>query len=234
MSRSRGGTRIFTALLEAAFPGRCLLCGEWLYFEGGSPVCTGCLEGLTVVSGPRCRVCGMPLVSEKETCLRCRDAEFAFDACLPLFAFEGKIRDLIHLYKFSGRTRLSGVFADILAREASERMSPAVLVPVPPRPGRKGHDHIGAIARQLRSRHGIEVCMSLERGKGPAQKSLDFEERRMNLVGAFRIRPGARVPRNALLLDDVFTTGATLDACAQALRDGGAERVSAVTIAIDM
>jgi ComF family protein len=176
----------------------------------------------------------MPLVSEKETCMRCRETSFSFDRCLSLFAFEGKIRDLIHLYKFSGRTRLSGVFAGLISSAAADLFKDVVLVPVPPRPGRRRHDHIGRIAAVLHSRHGVSVCRALERGRGPAQKSLDFEERRRNLVGAFRMRPGARAPANTLLLDDVFTTGATLDACAGVLREGGAGRVSAIAIAIDM
>jgi competence protein ComFC len=222
------------SFLEVTFPGRCLLCGDRLFFEGGSPLCEGCREGLKPLSGPRCRVCSMPLVSEKETCIRCRETTFTFGECFSLFAFEGKVRDLIHMYKFSGRTRLAGVFAGFLAGPAATRFGDVVVVPVPPRPERRGNDHVGRIARVLRTRHGLAVCSALEKRRGPAQKTLDFEQRRGNLVGAFRMKAGMNVPLNVLLLDDVFTTGATLDACARVLREGGVKQVSALTIAIDM
>ena len=228
------GASLLHSVFEVMFPGRCLLCGQWLYFEGGSPLCGRCREGLKPLSGPRCRICSMPLVSEKDTCLRCRQTALAFGECFSLFAYEGKVRDLIHMYKFSGRTRLAGVFADFLAGAAAGRFGDAVVVPVPPRPERKGNDHVGRIARALHVRHGLSVCSVLEKGRGPAQKTLDFEERRKNLVGAFRMKAGVKAPLSVVLLDDVFTTGATLDACARVLREGGAARVSALTIAIDM
>lgn len=223
-------------LLDILFPGRCLLCGTWLLFEGawGSQVCEACVTGLSPIAGPRCRVCSMPLSSEDGVCTRCRETRFAFEASHSLFAFEGEMKDLIHQYKFHGRTRIAELFAFFLADAARRRFPDSVLVPVPPRPEKWGYDHIGRIVRILEARHGMRILRILDRKKGLPQKSLDFEERRRNLVGAIRVRHGSTAPDSSVLLDDVFTTGATLDACAHALKEAGGGKVQAITLAIDM
>lgn len=230
--KGRRSAALLPAIADAVFPGRCLVCGEWLEGAGGQ-VCEACADDLAPLSGPRCTVCGMPLISERGTCLRCRERSFAFGQSFSLFPFEGTIRDLIHQYKFSGRVRLAGFFSDLLAAGAAERLDGAVVVPVPPRPGKRT-DNVGLIARRLHQRHGILVQSIMVRSGGASQKSLDFEERQRNLLGAFGVKRGVTPPPRALLLDDVFTTGATLDACARALKDAGTESVDALTIAIDM
>jgi competence protein ComFC len=226
----------FSYLLDLLFPGRCLLCGAWLVAARGpgKPVCGACLKALTPVSGRRCRVCGMPLLSERETCTRCRGTDFAFERHLSVFTYAGKVKDLIGMYKFSGRTRLSGLFASFL-RSALEKngLENSEIVPVPPRPGRPVPDHVERIARRLAGEHGFVVARVLERTTGITQKSLSFEQRRENLSGGMRLARKAKVPDRAVIIDDVFTTGATMDACARILRDCGCRSVCAVSLAID-
>ncbi len=107
-------------------------------------------------------------------------------------------------------------------------------MPVPPRPGRRGLDPVERIARILERRWGITVCRCLSRTGGTEQKSLDFAGRSRNLKGRITVRPArGGVPPLAVLLDDVFTTGATADACARALLEAGSVEVRVVTLAVD-
>ncbi len=228
MTRKVGALADF---LEALFPGRCLLCGRWLLAaeSEGTPVCGDCLCSLAPLQARRCDTCGTPLVSEKTTCVRCRGADFAFDRHFSIFAYSGRVRDLIASFKFDKRTRLSGLFADLLGPQILAHYPGVPVVPVP---GRRSADAVELIARKLESRHGIEVLRLLRRSGGRPQKSLDLRHRRENLRGKILLA-GKAVPGETLLFDDVFTTGATADTCARVLIEGGCQKVSVVSIAME-
>jgi predicted amidophosphoribosyltransferase len=111
-----------------------------------------------------------------------------------------------------------------------------VVVPAPPRPGRRRPDAVELVARALEKVHGIKVVRILQRAGLVQQKSLDYVQRKANLKGNISVARGKKdvvVPQSVVLLDDVFTTGATLDACACALRGYGCAAVHAVTLAIE-
>jgi predicted amidophosphoribosyltransferase len=225
-------------LLELIFPGRCLSCGRWLHLagSGGMPVCGECRQSLGVLAGERCAVCSAPLAGERGTCTRCRIAGFAFGRNISVFAYAGKVRDLVIAFKIAGRRRLAALFAGYLAALVLDAFPGRVLVPAPARPGRRGPDAVERIARVLERGHGLQVCRCLLRTGGAEQKSLDPASRRANLLGriAVRVGPaGARLPPRPVLLDDVFTTGATADACARALLRAGCLSVDVVTLALD-
>ncbi len=223
-------------LAESIFPGRCLLCGQWLLFDSDhdAPLCTGCRADLVPLGGPRCGICGMPLVSESHTCMRCRAAGFAFRSNVALFPNTDAARRLIADLKFGGRRRLARLFARFVADAL--KGDPGPLVPVPPRPGRRSPDAAELVARSLSRSHGIRVRRLLARSSGTQQKSLDLRQRRENLKGKITLAcPGSReaFPSHVVLLDDVFTTGATLDACARVLRDAGCAAVDGITLVIE-
>lgn len=233
------GTRAeLPALLEAVFPGRCLLCGRWLMFEGsrGLPLCGSCRDGLSPLSGARCTVCSMPLAGEGHVCTRCRTAGFAFGRNFSVFPYAGAARRLITAWKFAARRRLSRYFAAMLAGALQEQYPGLPLVPVPPRPGRRGRDPVERLARLLEASRGVQVVRCLVRTGGVEQKSLDFAGRAENLKGRILVQPAglaAGLPRRVVLFDDVFTTGATADACARALRGAGCAAVDVLTLALD-
>ncbi len=222
-------------MLDVVFPGRCLLCGGQLLFSSkpGAPVCSQCLSRLRPPEGPRCRVCSVPLVSEQGICTRCRDASFSFTRNHSVFAYAAGIKELIRSYKFSHRYRLSRLFAGFLAAAAEREFPGRAIVPAPPRPGGGAVDHVGRIARILGREYGFPVLGLLQRGAGLPQKTLDLEERRRNLMGKIRFASSAIAPQSAVLLDDIFTTGATADACATALKAGGCREVDVLTLALE-
>jgi competence protein ComFC len=234
-----------SALEEAIFPGRCLACGEWLLPAGDHsiPVCSNCCEKLPILAEPRCARCGVELISEKGTCLRCRASDHAFDSNLSVFAYSGNARRLLVSMKFEHRRRLAPFFAALAYGLLNASGWDGPVVPVPPRPGRRDPDVPEIVARCLVRFHGVRVLRTLLRTAGTQQKSLDYTRRRENLKGQVSLSPRARqhfaveppnaACRAAVLLDDVFTTGATLDACAQVLREAGYTTVNAVTLVME-
>jgi ComF family protein len=225
-------------VLELLFPGRCLLCGGELAFNAraGEPLCLACRAGLApLVGSRRCAVCSLPLLSEKRLCTRCRKREYEFQSNLSLFEYRGEIRELLYQYKFRNRRRLAGVLAGFYAAALREAFPGAVLIPAPGNPQavrRRGWDPVELLCRLLERSYGFPAERLLERRAGPPQKLLGYEERRLNLRGTIRLR--CRAPLEPVLLDDVFTTGATASECARLLRLGGASRVRVLTLAIDV
>lgn len=220
---------------EIVLPGRCLCCGDWMYGEPDPtvPVCARCRSGLVPIADPRCPGCGMPLLVEEGRCTRCRAAGYAFSSSAAVFAYRGMVRDLVIAFKSGGRRRLAALFAPFIARLLAEIRPGLPVVPVPARPGRRGPDAVELLARELERRHGVRVLRLLRRGPGVPQKSLSYPERLRNLRGRIGPAPRARPAGALVLLDDVFTTGATVDACARTLLAAGAARVDAVTLAVD-
>lgn len=225
-----------SACLEALLPGACVLCGAAPLGRGSSgPLCAACLQGLLPWNGARCVACGLPLISEEKECMRCRDAEWSFDSAYPLFAYSGAPRELISAYKKRGRKSLAAPLARIVAEEISRRWPGRTVVPVPPRPGKtrtRGWDQVEEIARIL-ERGGFRVARPLGRAAGAEQKRLGRIGRASNARASYFLRPGAASPEEVLLFDDVITTGATVDACARALKGGGARSVAVLALAAD-
>jgi ComF family protein len=201
--------------------------------DPSTPVCCRCRALLVPLTGRRCPQCGMPLLVEEGRCTRCRAAGYAFASSAAIFVYRGTVRDLVIALKSGGRRRLARLFAPLIAA-ALEALHPgADVVPVPSRPGRATPDAVELLCRELERRHGTRVRRMLRRGPGAAQKSLSYPERLRNLQGRIRMARGAHAVGSLVLLDDVFTTGATLDACARTLLAAGAARIDAVTLAVD-
>jgi predicted amidophosphoribosyltransferase len=178
----------------------------------------------------------MRLVSESITCMRCREADFVFESNVALFPYSGAAKELIRKFKFEGRIRLAGLFAAFAAAAVCPAREMYPVVPVPSRPGRRSPDPVGRVAACLERRHGKTVRRLLVRTGGSEQKSLDLPRRRENLRGMIQLAPAkgsSELPPRVILLDDIFTTGATIDACARVLLDAGCLGVYAITFAIE-
>jgi ComF family protein len=221
------------------FPSRCAACGDPLvgYPSRSWPLCPPCEERLDFAPENRCSICGRELISEIGTCMDCRDRTYHFESNHPLYPYSGPYRDLVVRYKFGGFIGLGRFFAERLSLAYRERHEGLSVIPVPYRREKMkktGWDQIDLIARVLKNVHGIPVMFALERGKSMSQKTLNYDDRLKNLKGKIRVRPGAGfLGTDVVLVDDVFTTGATLSECARTLKEAGAARVYALTIAID-
>jgi len=191
---------------------------------------------LETIGAERCGKCGIGLVSERSICMRCRKADFVFESNVAIFPYSRQAKELIRKLKFEGRVRLAGLFADLAAAAFPPEWETYPIAPVPPRRGRKTPDPADRVAACLEKQHGKTVRRLLERTGGLQQKSLDLPRRRENLRGMIRLAPDkglSGLPPQVILLDDIFTTGATIDACARVLHDAGCERVYSLTLAIE-
>ena len=223
-------------LVHLLAPYRCVICGTNLFSEK-IPLCGPCADKLVPNLNKGCIKCGKTLISEIELCLRCRDRDFSFDSSFSLFPYSSFIKDLLKAYKFHGVLPLADYFSGLIY-DAHKLIY--ADIPVIPVPGGvtgiklRGWDHIDKIADRLEAQYGINICRCLKRKPGKAQKTLTYEERLKNLenkIGFIPIESG--LPSEAVLMDDVFTTGATLNECAKVLKTAGIKRVYSITLAID-
>jgi ComF family protein len=220
------------------FPSACALCGCPLVSAGEIRygLCESCFEDMAPDSGPRCNLCGKPLISEQGSCLSCReDTERFYDRLWVLYPYSGKYRALLSTYKFKKNLALGNFFSLVISQliENEPVLKEAVIVPVPPRPGKikaTGWDQVDYLVKKLKKNiaENMTVSRCLKRGKAEAQKGLSRVERMANLKGRVILRKIA--PKNALVIDDVITTGSTLEACSNALKRGGTEKVYGVCL----
>jgi ComF family protein len=169
-------------------------------------------------------------------CGLCRRGLNGFDAAYSFGFYDGPLRDLIHLFKYDGIQSLARPFGEWLAVALPRDQKFDAIVPMPMhwlRRWRRGFNQSELLAREIVRRTGLPLLEVVRRRRStPPQAGLSNRQRRTNVAGAFSVtRPKAIQGLHLLLVDDVLTTGATLSACAAALKRGGAKRISALTLA---
>lgn len=228
------------AVLTVVFAPACAACEELLDRPTRGPICNSCWGSILPLTPPLCDACGDPLPSWRvislplARCPRCRRTRRFVDRARAIGAYDGALRAIVHALKYDGRRALAKPLASLMRQRGAAMLEGAALVvPVPLHPSRRrsrGFDQALDLARYL----GIPVCRALRRTRAtPTQTSLPAAQRHRNVRAAFTATRGARAVRGAtvVLVDDVSTTGATLEACAMALKAAGAAEVRALTAA---
>ena len=218
-------------IVDLIFPPRCGGCGA-----PGSLWCATCQDSTQPIAPPFCARCGKPNV-RSDVCASCRASPPVIDSIRALTVFDGRMRHAIHNFKYRGLAALADPLGDALGSFwlASPEATHAVA-PVPLHPQRqceRGYNQAELLARRVGRRTGLPVYPgALRRVRATAvQMTLGAEERRANVADAFQ--SGSDLLRGAavLLIDDVCTTGATLDACALALKEAGVTAVYGLVLA---
>ena len=223
------------------FPDVCALCGGSLIgaAEMRYGLCEKCKAEITPVQGQECVMCGKPLISEKDICLPCRkESEHSYKRLWTLFPYTGKYRKLLTSYKFRKKITLADFFAQGILDTISKNpvLHDAVIVPVPPRPGKikdNGWDQVDYLVKRIfiNRQRQIHINRCLKRRKSKVQKSLNRKDRLENLKG--RIYLHRTAPQTVLIIDDVITTGSTMEVCASVLKESGAESVYGLCLFYD-
>jgi ComF family protein len=216
---ARAAGRLVEALLAALLPADCFLCEQPLPFRQEGGVCLPCWQRLSWAPGFRPR-------------------RGPLQALLWAADHDGPIRRLVHGLKFADMDYLAPALGRSMATRLAPLLvaqSPDLIVPVPLhywRRYRRGYNQAERLARAIALRTGVPLdTRALRRRHGGRQLGLSRRERLRSLAGCFAARPGRACGRTILLVDDVVTTGATLEACARALLAGGARRVVGCVLA---
>lgn len=230
--------RIKKYFLNLLLPERCILCGKIITDKiNFDPLCSACEAMLIPINENVCSNCGFPLISETNKCLRCRNIEFNYLSNRSLYKYSGFIKEVIYQYKFNNQKRLSLFFAFLLSEALVENYPDSIIVPVPGRRivrKNKGWEHIDLIGQILKHKYKLQIQKLLVRKGRKAQKTLSREKRAENLRKSISIRKTIKtIPNSIVLLDDVFTTGTTINECAGILKAAGVREIYSLTIAID-
>jgi len=235
--------KIFLRVKEFFFPGACALCGSSLteVTDISCSLCINCRSSITLFQGNKCCLCGKPLISEIGKCISCRDKETSYERLWVFFPYIGKYRELLTAYKFNKNLALAGFFAEKVM-EVISGIPDAVIVPVPPRPGKikeNGWDQVEYLVKQLEKIPGCPpVCRCLKRRKSKVQKQLSRTERLENLKGRIYLNKTAAAKyldtgQVFIVIDDVITTGSTIEVCSAVLKEGGVQTVYGLCLFYD-
>ena len=234
--------RLYRGVLDLLFPPLCVACRAHVADPGS--LCSQCWGDISFIEGPVCGACGLPFDIDpggETLCAACHAKPPRFDRALSVMRYDEASKKLALALKWADRLDLSPAFARWMERSGRALLDEAdVIVPVPLhrfRLWRRRYNQAAVIAQGLaRSRGAAYEPLLLQRLKPtPSQgKMPSAKARRRNMLGAFAVPKARRAEvkgRTVLLVDDVLTTGATLDACARSLKRAGAARVLALTLA---
>jgi ComF family protein len=226
--------------LAVIFAPACAACAALLDEPTRGPVCSACWKSILPMTPPLCDRCGDPLATWRALsecaalCPRCRRSPRAIDRARAIGEYDGALRAIVHALKYEGRRSLARPLGALMRERGRDLLKDAVCaVPVPLHRSRRrarGFNQAADLARHL----GLPVSAALRRIRATAtQADLPAARRHGNVRGAFRPTRSARRLAGAIvvLVDDVSTTGATLDACARALKEAGVAEVRAITAA---
>ena len=217
------------ALADLFYPQRCVGCEG----RASDVLCRPCFEALPMVGSPACARCGMPTAFEAFVCDRCKGTDFAFEVARAPLRYEGVGKSIVHALKYKAYTKVVEKLTAPLMFGVLDGDHPFdAVVPVPLHPSRRrkrGFNQAELLARGLARPLGAPVSCALRAVRRTRdQVDLSAAERRANVAGAFSAE--GRLRGRVLLVDDVFTTGATMSACADALLRAGVAEVHAVSL----
>ena len=225
-------TKLKGIALDLLFPRWCVGCGR-----EGDFICPACLKSLPRITPPLCPRCGQPQLNAV-ICPVCVGWQASIEGIRAPFKFDGAIRRAIHEFKYNNLRAMAALLGQRLGDYLTANPLPAeVLVPVPlhrKRLRERGYNQSRLLALELAGLSGLPLvddCLVRQRYTTPQIRTPGVDERRRNVADAFACRDRRLEDRAVLLIDDVATSGATLDACARTLKESGASSVWGLVLA---
>jgi competence protein ComFC len=230
----------FLGFLEFLFPTGCAGCGV----VGRGFLCEDCQKHVMYIDQPRCSHCSIPLGSDSyKYCLRCRELRSDYNNGISIAIYEDPLGKLIRNLKFNREAQIADFLAElVIKREKSDShlqklFNCDLIHPIPlsrARAANRGFNQSALIAKLLAGQYGIEYCDdAVVRVRDTRSMiGLGYTERLSNIKNAFEVRKPEKIEsKNILLVDDVMTTGATIEECARTLKMSGSAKVTFLTIA---
>lgn len=224
-------------LIALLYPRRCPVCDDVV--EEGAFICPVCEGELSYIEEPVCFGCGKALLDPgQEYCEDCRERKRSFQWNTALLSYHKAARQSVSRFKYENRREYADFYAEEIWKRYGGRLSavrPQAVVPVPVHPSRlpkRGYNQAEVLAERLARKLSVPVRTDLLRRnrRTLAQKRLGAAERYRNLAEAFEAAREETALRRVLLVDDIYTTGATMESCSRILQGMGAEQVYGVTI----
>ncbi|MBR2187351.1 MAG: ComF family protein [Lachnospiraceae bacterium] len=234
----RSKDSLFEVVLDILYPRHCAVCDELLPFGGGL-VCIGCERKPLPVSGPRCMKCGRMLGSDREEyCSDCREVIHFYDRAFSVFVYNDVMQQSIYRFKYRGKQEYADFYGESIVRYLGreiESLGADALIPVPlhkDRQKKRGYNQASLIAKKLSKLTGIRLEDDLVRRVAATrpQKNLNREERRKNLKRAFLLSRNIVKLTRVIIVDDIYTTGSTVDEMSLLLKEAGVREVYVVTV----
>lgn len=236
---------LFTDLIDIIYPKKCHICLDFLDDEKCKlpDICNSCFSGLPVLTHPFCSICGVPFqskVEEDHLCEKCIRTRPFYDELRAPYLYEDRIMEAIHRLKYSGKSYLAKSMGRLLADFLKEWISDIdgmIMIPVPLHKRKlrqRGFNQSVLLVRSTAGILGMETdYFTLRRIRyTETQTGLTLEERRKNVKGAFEVTDNGNLKgKSVILVDDVATTGNTMNECASVLKKAGCERVLGLTLA---
>ncbi|HIC92114.1 MAG TPA: ComF family protein [Syntrophaceae bacterium] len=231
------------AFLDLIFPPKCLVCHVPLEARDNYQLCPSCLSGITFIKPPFCTLCGMPFKSQDSLdhlCGECLTSKRYFTKARSVGFYEGTLLKAIHLFKYHRKIHLALPLGYMLSDSVSQLFHMEwvdLLIPVPLHHRRlreRGFNQALLLARILKKRYNKTLATRVLRRWRWTEPQVNLSEkaRKNNVKGSFVISNHMTVKeKNILLLDDVYTTGATINECGRTLLKAGANKVYVLTLA---
>lgn len=225
-------------LLDCIYPRRCAICDRTI--TGHNGICRWCEPGVRFVEEPVCMKCGKHVKNQTEIfCYDCKRTVKAFNRGFAVFEYE-YIKESLFKFKYSGRAEYSSFYADMTAKRLGEtfaQLGIEAFVPVPihrKRYAKRGYNQAEEYAKELSRLTGIGVKSKwIARAVNTAPlKKMGNQDRQKNLEKAFKLNRNDVKLEKVCIVDDIYTTGATINRIARLLREQGVKEVYFVTIAI--
>jgi ComF family protein len=235
--------KVISLALDFLFPPVCLLCGSEDLYQTGCLICKDCLNSISFISHPVCARCGKPFLTETtrdHVCGSCLTQEPSFNLVRALGRYEGALETIIHNFKYKQKFSMVNLFnflLDHMHNHAITFSSYDLLIPVPLHRSRlrqRGFNQTVILGNILKKKYHLPLHTNILQRTAHTlpQVTLPVKARKVNMRNAFKVKESQSVEgKTILLLDDVYTTGATMNECARILKKSGASRVDGFVIA---
>lgn len=226
-------------ILSILYPDRCPVCHQVI--EGKGRVCSKCRKKLPYIKEPKCKKCGKELErTEDEYCRDCQRFSHAYDRGGAVFSYDDVMKKSISMFKYHNRREYAAFYAEEMKERCGRLIglcAPQVILPIPihrEKRRQRGFNQAELVAKELGKLLKIPVDPGylLRTQKTVPQKELTRRERKENLKEAFQLRENAVVYDRVLLIDDIYTTGATIDAVSEILRKNQTKIIFFLTICV--